>query len=65
MLVVSFFFACLVTTEAMGIGGLRERSLSHSDKVNAGAKTSKLHVSQPMTIGVCYKQFFIFSLNFR
>ena len=37
----------------MGIGGLRERSLSHSDKVNAGAKTAKLHVSQPMTIGVC------------
>jgi hypothetical protein len=23
-----FFFACLLTTEAMGIGGLRERSLS-------------------------------------
>ena len=30
-----------LTTEAMGIGGLRERSLSHSDKVNAGAKTAK------------------------
>jgi len=25
----------------MGIGGLRERSLSHSDKVNAGAKPAK------------------------
>jgi len=27
-----------ITTEAMGIGGLRERSLSWNDKVNAGAK---------------------------
>jgi len=25
----------------MGTGGLRERSLSHSDKVNAGAKAAK------------------------
>ena len=30
-----------LTTEAMGIGGLRERSLSHSDKVNAGDKLPK------------------------
>ncbi len=37
----------------MGIGGLRERSLSPSDKVNAGAKTAGIHVSQPMNIGVC------------
>ena len=29
------------TTEAMGIGGLRERSLSHCDKVNAGAKPAE------------------------
>ena len=29
------------TTEAMGTGGLREHSLSHSDKVNAGAKPAK------------------------
>jgi hypothetical protein len=36
-----FFFACLVTTEAMGTGGLRAYSLSHSDKVNAGAKPAK------------------------
>jgi hypothetical protein len=45
---ISFFVAILsifyflhlpLTTEAMGIGGLRERSLSPSDKVNAGAKT--------------------------
>ena len=35
------FQLCPLTTEAMGIGGLRERSLSHSDKVNAGAKTAK------------------------
>ena len=27
-----------LTTEAMGIGGLREHSLSWNDKVNAGAK---------------------------
>ncbi|MCE5330784.1 MAG: hypothetical protein LLF95_01450 [Bacteroidales bacterium] len=30
-----------ITTEAMGTGGLRERSLSHSDKVNAGAEPAK------------------------
>ena len=30
-----------LTTEAMGIGGLREHSLSWNDKVNAGAKTAK------------------------
>ncbi len=35
------FLLCRITTEAMGIGGLRERSLSHSDKVNAGAKPAK------------------------
>jgi hypothetical protein len=33
-----FYFFRRLTVEAMGIGGLRERSLSHSDKVNAGAK---------------------------
>jgi|GEM_PF-2706396 len=38
----------------MGTGGLRAYSLSHSDKVNAGAKPAGMHVSQPMTIGVCY-----------
>jgi len=37
----------------MGIGGLREHSLSWNDKVNAGAKTAGMHVSQPMNIGVC------------
>jgi hypothetical protein len=31
-------FNCTATTEAIGIGGLRERSLSSSYKVNAGAK---------------------------
>ena len=30
-----------LTTEAMGTGGLREHSLSHSDKANAGAKPAK------------------------
>ena len=36
---VSFLFSnLLLTTEAMGLGGLRERSLSWNDKVNAGAK---------------------------
>ena len=29
-----------LTTEAMGTGGLRAYSLSHSDKVNAGAKAA-------------------------
>jgi hypothetical protein len=37
----------------MGFGGLRERSLSWNDKVNAGEKTAEMHVSQPMNIGVC------------
>jgi hypothetical protein len=32
------FFELPLTTEAMGIGGLREYSLSWNDKVNAGAK---------------------------
>ena len=35
------FLLWLLTTEAMGIGGLREHSLSWNDKVNAGAKTAK------------------------
>jgi hypothetical protein len=35
------FLLCRITTEAMGTGGLREHSLSHSDKVNAGAKPAK------------------------
>ena len=30
-----------LTTEAMGTGGLRAYSLSHSDKANAGAKPAK------------------------
>jgi hypothetical protein len=40
---VSFpiFLQLHLTTEAMGTGGLRERSLSHSDKANAGAKPAK------------------------
>ncbi len=35
------FQLCPLTTEAMGTGGLREHSLSHSDKVNAGAKPAE------------------------
>jgi len=35
------FLLCRITTEAMGTGGLRAYSLSHSDKVNAGAKPAK------------------------
>ena len=35
------FLLWLLTTEAMGTGGLRAYSLSHSDKVNAGAKPAK------------------------
>jgi hypothetical protein len=35
------FLLWLLTTEAMGTGGLRERSLSWNDKVNAGAKPAK------------------------
>ena len=35
------FQLCPLTTEAMGTGGLRAYSLSHSDKANAGAKPAK------------------------
>ena len=42
-----------ITTEAMGFVGLRERSLSHSDKVNAGAKTARSTSAAQMPIGVC------------
>ena len=35
------FFGLRTTTEAMGTGGLRAYSLSHGDKVNAGAKPAK------------------------
>jgi len=38
-------------TEAMGIGGLRERSLSPCDRVNAGQNL--LNARQPVPIGVC------------
>ena len=41
ILVSLFFLNLLLTTEAMGTGGLRAYSLSHSDKVNAGAKPAK------------------------
>ena len=37
----SIFLQLHLTTEAMGTGGLRAYSLSHSDKVNAGAKPAK------------------------
>ena len=35
------FQLCPLTTEAMGLGGLRANFLSPSDKGNAGAKTAK------------------------
>ena len=41
ILVSLFFSNLLLTTEAMGTGGLRAYSLSHSDKANAGAKPAK------------------------
>ena len=39
--VVFLFLLLAITTEAMGTGGLRAYSLSHSDKANAGAKPAK------------------------
>ncbi|MGC3977803.1 MAG: hypothetical protein QM751_05930 [Paludibacteraceae bacterium] len=39
----------------MSSGDLREFSLSWNDKVNAGAKTCKMHVSQPMNIDTMIK----------
>jgi len=50
---VLFFFGLLLTTEAMGIGGLRANFLSQSDKRKCGRKDCEMHVSQPMNIGVC------------
>ena len=49
-----FFFGLHLTTEAMGIGGLRAYFLSQSDKRKCGRKDREMHVSQPMDIGVCY-----------
>ena len=49
----------------MGAGGLRAYSLSQSDKVNAGEKTCKLLVSQPVPIGECYSQFFTLDIQIQ
>ncbi len=38
---IVIFLLCCLTTEAMGLGGLRANFLSQSDKVNAGAKPAK------------------------
>ena len=47
----------------MGTGGLRAYSLSHNDKVNAGAKPAEMHVSQPMDIGILWLFQIIFVKN--
>ena len=46
----------------MGIGGLREYSLSHNKKANAGNKPPKSHEFGYCSLGVCYAPFF--SLSF-
>jgi len=48
-----FFLLLHLTTEAMGIGGLREHSLSPKRQSECGRKTAEMHVSQPMRIGGC------------
>ena len=49
-----------LTTEAMGIwrfAGAFTVALRQSE---CGSKTAGMHVSQPMNIGVCYQQSFVF-----
>jgi hypothetical protein len=41
ILLFFFFLEWGITTEAMGTGGLRAYSQSHSDNANAGAKPAK------------------------
>ena len=52
---VSFFpfQLCPLTTEAMGLGGLRANFLSPQRQWKCGRKDCQKHISRPKRIGVC------------
>ena len=51
---VSFLFSnLLLTTEAMGLGGLRANFLSQWRQRKCGRKDCQKHISRPKRIGVC------------
>ena len=51
---VSFLFSnLLLTTEAMGIWRFAGAFAVAQRQSECGSKTCEMHVSQPMTIGVC------------
>ena len=52
---VSFFpfQLCPLTTEAMGLGGLRANFLSQWRQRKCGRKDCQKHISRPTRIGVC------------
>ena len=49
-----FFLLCRITTEAMGLGGLRADFLSQWRQRKCGRKDCQKHISRPKRIGVCY-----------
>ena len=48
------FLLCRITTEAMGLGGLRANFLSQWRQWKCGRKDFQKHISRPRRIGVCY-----------
>ena len=48
------FQLCPLTTEAMGLGGLRANFLSQWRQRKCGRKDCQKHISRPKRIGVCY-----------
>ena len=48
------FFGLPLTTEAMGLGGLRANFLSQWRQRKCGRKDCQKHISRPKRIGVCY-----------
>ena len=48
------FLLCRITTEAMGIWRFAGAFTVAQRQSECGSKTCRMHVSQPMTIGVCY-----------
>ncbi len=53
--ILFFIFLLLpITTEAMGLGGLRANFLSLWRQRKCGRKDCQKHISRPKRIGVCY-----------
>jgi len=49
-----YFLQLALTTEAMGLGGLRANFLSQWRQRKCGRKDCQKHISRPKRIGVCY-----------